>query len=612
MKSTAFWLSLCLSMSSWGHVQGINPSKVNQAPFYLYKNVTVDQSTNKVKVEGFSYSQSGSQIYIDPEGSKLTTDLDKFIFYRRLGSSSFEATTGSGTASGTAFLVGKDLVLTNMHVASTDNAKKACGHFSVTLETVPRQEVNCKKVWYCDTHDFCLIELNKTKENLSVGDFTKPLSLTTKLIRTGSNIYLIGNSFGLGVQGSEGKGYKYIDRIKQYGEKLAMQYFSDSLYDLDFYAPSLGGASGSPIFDDTGAVVGINYAHQSPSGSPIASDVRNLAVPAYYMVSQLKKFLTADIFNKISVDKNNLENKVEYERQWNRAYKESTNEYFFKFEDLMACVDSNIFTTCDQLVNQEFNPQMLKTKYPMLSQIEINVFDWPAKKMKQIFYELSSFTRNSTIDYFENEKFKNLCVSEKKLTEDCIKAKQVRVALGKLPYFSRQMKDYDVNQIEQLVTSLAKRVSGANSDFYMSLSDLLKRDKKLIAKLYVGCLSATDKMFILDRLFDGFETPVYLNKCNDQAFNSLKNDGWAIDENQKKDIALALRSSPLINDINTTFRENVLKSWKIFLNQPTQSKVKRHNFNLKLITAWAQDQNLDLDAKKVYDSISKKMRYFYF
>ena len=125
MKFIPFVALLAMSLNSLAGVNGINPSKLKQKPFYLYKNYTLDQSKNTVDVDGFKYERSGNTIYITPQGNKSKLTIDQFLFYRRLGSSSFPATTGSGTARGSSFLVGDDFILTNKHVAATDNTKKS-------------------------------------------------------------------------------------------------------------------------------------------------------------------------------------------------------------------------------------------------------------------------------------------------------------------------------------------------------------------------------------------------------------------------------------------------------------------------------------------------------
>src|SRR5690606_30454222 len=147
MRLASLWLTLCISYGALAAPFGINPSKIKQKPFYLYKDSTVDLKNNTEGVDGFSYKKEDRTIYIQPTGSKSTLSLEDFLFYRRLGASSFQTITGTGTGAGSSFLVGENLVLTNKHVAATDNKKKACGKFAIEFGP---EKILCKKVWYCD------------------------------------------------------------------------------------------------------------------------------------------------------------------------------------------------------------------------------------------------------------------------------------------------------------------------------------------------------------------------------------------------------------------------------------------------------------------------------
>jgi S1-C subfamily serine protease len=611
MKKILLGIMALSSFQALAQLRGINPPKVKQSPFYLYKNLQIDEVKNKVKVLGFSYSKSGRDIYIDPNGNNQVIDLDKFIFYRRLGSSSFEATAGSGTAVGTAFLVGKDFVLTNKHVAETDNAKKECNHFAVTLESSPRQEVTCKKVWYCDTHDFCLIEMNKTKENLSLGDFTPPLSLSSNLAKPGSSIYLIGNSHALGVQGSEGKDFTYVDRIKEVGQELAMKYYANSLYDLNFFAPSLGGSSGSPIYDNAGTLVGINYAHSSITGSAVGEDVTNHAVPAYYIISQLKKVLPGSILNQINFNKNNLEKEELYRSQWLAALKESKKEFKFDFKLLFECIDEENYKPCEEEISSSYNLNVLKNKFSMLSTVELNKMDWPQIKLTQALKEIASVGKNLSIDYFDVQALRKACANEKNLTDKCITKKQIAMNLAKLPYFSKIIASYNSNEVEQIISSISMHAKKITTDYYFEIQNIVHSNKKLNGQFYKECLKATDKLFIQDVLFDGYSTPLYADKCTELSIEVMKIAGYTIEGSDFSDLKMAVQSSPLISAMNESFKTMVLKKWKVFINQPLKSKETRHKANVKLLKDWIQSEKIELDENELYDLINSKFRFFY-
>jgi S1-C subfamily serine protease len=611
MKKLFLAIITLTSFQAAAQLRGINPAKIKQSPFYLYKNIQIDEVKNKVKVLGFSYSKSGRDIYIDPDGNNQVIDLDKFIFYRRLGSSSFEATTGSGTAVGTAFLIGKDFVLTNKHVAATDNVKKECRHFAVTLESTPRQEVSCKKVWYCDTHDFCLIEMNKTKENLSLGDYTQPLSLSSNLAKAGSSIYLIGNSYGLGVQGSEGKDFTYVDRIKEVGHELAMKYYADSLYDLNFFAPSLGGSSGSPIYDNAGSIVGINYAHSSITGSAVGEDVTNHAVPAYYIIGQLKKALPAHVLNQIIFNRNNIEKEELYRSQWLNAFKESRKEFNFDFKLLYECIDEENYKPCEDQINSSYNLNILKGKFPMLSSVELNKMEWPQLKLQQALKEISNAGKNLSVDYFDIQALRKACANEKNLTDQCITKKQIAMNVKKLPYFSTIISKYSSNEVDQIINSITLKAKKISTDYYFEIQNIVHTNKLLNGLLYKACLKATEKLFIQDSLFDGYSTPLYGNKCTESSIEIMKEAGYSVEESDLSDVKIAIQSSPIMSAINDSFKSMVLKKWKVFINQPLKSKDQRHKANMKLLKDWLESEKVELDAGSLYDVINSKFRFFY-
>jgi hypothetical protein len=89
-----------------------------------------------------------------------------------------------------------------------------------------------------------VIELKKTSLGVSVGLEVKPLRLTERAKSNQDALMLhIGNAAGLGIQASRGKGF-----MVRGGE-------------FYHYAPTLGGSSGAPIFNERGEVVGINWGH---------------------------------------------------------------------------------------------------------------------------------------------------------------------------------------------------------------------------------------------------------------------------------------------------------------------------------------------------------------
>lgn len=257
--------------SSWNVI----PSRSLAGLHYIFKGHEEKEHLGIVKVSGpvieiTNGNHIGAKVHSN--GYTLEMDSEDFEDEQELGNSVFEATTRTGTSVGTAFLVGADLVLTNRHVMAyaPDSKERDCGKFSVKLNH-REEKVDCAKVRYCSSvHDFCVIELKKMGSGLSVGAEVRPLRLTSR-IRSNPDVLLlhIGNAAGMGIQASRGKGV-----LVKGGE-------------FYHYAPTLGGSSGAPIFDERNEVIGINWGHTG--GNYIADSSFNRGVLAKTIFDELIK-----------------------------------------------------------------------------------------------------------------------------------------------------------------------------------------------------------------------------------------------------------------------------------------------------------------------------------
>ena len=228
--------------SSWN----IIPSQSLAGLYYLFKGYSVDTENGLVRVSGPVVVMTDGEKFgakVHPEGFTAEIVDEDFEEETELAKSVFESTTRLGSRIGTAFLVGKNLVLTNRHVMNytKKDRKWECGKFSIKLNTRD-ERVGCRKVRYCSLkHDYCVVEMNHMISGSALGDEFRPLRLTQRVKTDRDQLVLhIGNAGGMGIQASRGYGI-----ILDGGEFV-------------HFAPTLGGSSGAPIFNERREVIGLN------------------------------------------------------------------------------------------------------------------------------------------------------------------------------------------------------------------------------------------------------------------------------------------------------------------------------------------------------------------
>lgn len=231
--------------SAWNVI----PSRSLSGLHYVFKGYEYNDDEGVVHVTGpvieITQGEQGSS-RVFPAGFSLEMDQEDFEEEQLLGQSIFQARSGSGTNVGTAFLVGRDLVLTNRHIMGIKPEQKIwrCGEFSILLNH-KEERVGCEKVRYCSPrYDFCVVQMKKMANNMFLGAEVRPLRLARRVQPNQQESLLhIGNAGGLGLQASRGQGLKISG-----GE-------------FHHYVPTLGGSSGAPLIDEKGQVIGINWGH---------------------------------------------------------------------------------------------------------------------------------------------------------------------------------------------------------------------------------------------------------------------------------------------------------------------------------------------------------------
>ncbi|MBY0516332.1 MAG: serine protease [Bacteriovoracaceae bacterium] len=249
----------------------------------LFAEHGVDSNGNKSQADGPTYSMLGSSFCMPKS---------EFQRERILGQSVFETRVASGSKNeGTSFLVGKNVVMTNYHIAGGGANPNDCRKVEIALNEPGEQTwLSCKKILYCEKeHDFCFVEMNPPFGREAITDVTPKVKINCQKVAA-QEAKLIGNNFKLGIQASDGDVEAQMSN-GQFKHKV----------------PMVGGASGSPIFNKNGEVMGLNFGHSNPNENFVSTNLNdtNFGTSMNYIFNKIR---TERVAANISFDQNKQKN----------------------------------------------------------------------------------------------------------------------------------------------------------------------------------------------------------------------------------------------------------------------------------------------------------------
>jgi len=259
--------------------KSLNEENVITHLHYLYKSVKIKGDT--VQVKGPKLSK---RVPVNEESSerfsfrkrKFNISLDEFNFEKSLAQNTFTANSNDGMSRGTAVYIGSNYILTNFHVYNNKYEMSACKSFKVRLNPdLGSKSFACKKAIKCNKElDYCLIEMK--------GDLSKYTHAPNLKIEIEENqvVRLLGNVGGNGLQASKARG------LVLKGKRYLHQ------------APLFKGASGGPLFNDAGELIGINFAETKILRG---SKAYNFATPLQFIKEDLEHDTDPSIMDQIAL-----------------------------------------------------------------------------------------------------------------------------------------------------------------------------------------------------------------------------------------------------------------------------------------------------------------------
>jgi S1-C subfamily serine protease len=277
-------------------VASIVPERVVTPPLEIFssKNTIQPNGDYKVSVSGLTKHDD----FVLNVGS-LVVPKNDFEIFTELSKAVLKVPPKDSTGlKGTAFHIGNNLVLTNLHVLDEEFSNvKSCDKFKVINHK--EESYSCKSVHFCSKlHDFCLIEMApkiigfRKKRDVSLS-LNPSLSLQNNIepdpAKDMEDVFIaIGNSDGRGIHFSQGRGIKFEANIKVQGYNQPALKHDEY---IRFWAPSTTGNSGGPLLNQNHKVIGIVKNQSSTVQSPDLHLAFNGAVPSKVVIRLVRDAL---------------------------------------------------------------------------------------------------------------------------------------------------------------------------------------------------------------------------------------------------------------------------------------------------------------------------------
>jgi V8-like Glu-specific endopeptidase len=577
-----------LTTQAWGLT--IFPEHQRSALHYIFKTSPFDLA--KLDLDG-KIVTSGIKLvpvkegYVDlkPNQGRIDLKVAEYMFERYLARSVY--TAYQGRAQGSAFLVGPNLVMTNKHVIGFKDSKYGtqlkCNDFKI--KTHHQKTYSCHKVHYCGKQDYCLVEVANSKLP-SLDKLSPPLDFATEYwIGSKTLLFMIGNSGGWGIQGSSSRSHGF--------DKVIKKYLYNEKHILYHKIPSYSGSSGSPIFNQQGQVVGINFATNTDGIVASGGIVTNFAVQTRHMLYHLKRNLPASVYKKLSFGEGVSQEEVE-------RYFESLTEAAQDIKRLDENSRDILFDELDRGSTLSEGKNYLKAQMSQtLASHELGPYDKYFLKHSISAMKIINELKNVYPEYTTYNSAYGSCAKAKNITKECFNSKIVDIKKARIQKsVSRKLND---RELEILINSLNFNQEKYNFVYYIHEVKLTQQQSK---QLFAQTLESFDDISrFSDMVFYDDGSHPYVSDAGAKSYmNYLSNLGYTHELTSADSFNVAINNKSLKKYI-ASFEKKVLLPWKkswTFINAK-----KNEAFNKKILSEWCQQNDFQAYEQQLYQALSE-------